>query len=188
MRMAEVQRKLKEGNTEFAATNTDYKSLVSGQHPNVAMVSCSDSRVDLAIVLSARLGEIFQPGRPIGEAMDDTTVAGFEYAVAHLGVESMIIAGHTGCGALTEALKLLKEGASPKEAALFRTIKGLSNNISADYDLETAAWENARKQASELLRRSESVSSAVRHGKAELGVLVYDISTGRISDIELVKP
>ncbi len=187
MKMAEVQKRLSEGNSKFAESNTDYKSLVPSQHPNVAVIACSDSRVDPIITMSARLGEIFVPGRPIGEAIDDTTVAGVEYFVAHLGGESVIVAGHTGCGALTAALNLLN-GKPPEEAALFRVVKGLSLNISPKDDLETAAWTNARAQAKELLRRSECVSGAVRQGRLDLGVMVYNLSTGRISDIELIKP
>lgn len=185
MRMAEVQAKLKEGNSSFASTNTDYKALVSGQKPNATIVACSDSRVSPEIVHGARLGEIFVI-RTAGQAMDDAAIASIEYSIVHLGVESVIVEGHTGCGAVTAAMEALG-GKMPKEATLFRVVKALSADIPKDADLDTAVWTNARARARELLRKSDCVSSYVMGGRLDLGVAVFDMRSGSVSDIELIR-
>jgi len=91
--------------------------LVHGQNPRFAVVACSDSRVDPAIVLQAEPGDIFavrnvaalvppyeEDGRYHG------TSAALEFAVTILRVEQIIIIGHAHCGGVA-AMVRKQEGA-----------------------------------------------------------------------------
>jgi carbonic anhydrase len=91
--------------------------LIHGQNPRFAVVACSDSRVDPAIVLQAEPGDIFavrnvaalvppyeEDGRYHG------TSAALEFAVTVLHVEQIIIIGHAHCGGVA-AMVRKQEGA-----------------------------------------------------------------------------
>jgi carbonic anhydrase len=83
-----------------------YRNLLrDGQHPRFAVVACSDSRVDPAIVLQTEPGEIFAVRNvaalvpPYEEAgAYHGTSAALEFAIDGLKVEHVIIIGHAHCG------------------------------------------------------------------------------------------
>jgi carbonic anhydrase len=83
-----------------------------GQRPNVAMVACSDSRVDPAIVFDCDPGDLFlvrnvanlvppyeESGRYHG------TSAALEFAVNVLEVRDIVVLGHSQCGGIRALLE-----------------------------------------------------------------------------------
>jgi carbonic anhydrase len=76
-----------------------------GQNPKVLWIGCSDSRVVPELITGADPGEIFIV-RNIANLVPPATSAAcaagaaVEYAVLHLGVEHIVICGHTGCGGI----------------------------------------------------------------------------------------
>ncbi|MCZ9341796.1 carbonic anhydrase, partial [Streptomyces sp. TRM76130] len=74
--------------------------------PDVLFITCSDSRVVPALITGARPGQLFElrtagnvvppytAERPTGEA------ATIEYAVQVLGVDDIVVCGHSHCGAV----------------------------------------------------------------------------------------
>ncbi len=81
-----------------------FDELALGQQPHSMIITCSDSRVSPVKILSATPGELFI-ARNIGNIVppyDQTqgaTQSAIEYAVNVLHVESLIILGHSACGA-----------------------------------------------------------------------------------------
>ena len=84
-----------------------FEELKTGQHPEVMVIACSDSRVDPAIILQSRPGELFvvrnvanivPPFKPDG--LHHGTSAALEFAVRDLGVSHIIILGHSRCGGI----------------------------------------------------------------------------------------
>jgi carbonic anhydrase len=92
----------------FQEQRAAYEALVDqGQKPKVALIACSDSRVDPAIALQADAGDLFivrnvanlvppyeQEGHYHG------TSAALEFAVQHLEVGHVIVLGHAHCGGI----------------------------------------------------------------------------------------
>lgn len=85
---------------------------VHGQSPKVMVISCSDSRVSPSIVMRAQLGDIFlvsnvanivPPYRP-GKGTHHSTSSALEFAVGTLGVEDIVVMGHSGCGGIRALL------------------------------------------------------------------------------------
>jgi len=78
-----------------------------GQFPKIAIICCSDSRVDPTIILDCEPGDLFVIRNvanlvPPCETCDSLhgTSAALEYAVNDLQVESIIVLGHTQCGGI----------------------------------------------------------------------------------------
>jgi carbonic anhydrase len=85
------------------------------------MLTCGDSRINPALLTGSEPGEIFvgrTPGKivPIYNEADRVGVsASIEYAVAVLGVQNIIICGHSARGAMdallqSETLKAIPDG------------------------------------------------------------------------------
>jgi len=92
----------------FQDQRETYEDLVDqGQRPKIALVACSDSRVDPAIVLQADPGDLFMirnvanlvPPYEEGGQFHGTSAA-LEFAVKHLEVDHVIVLGHAHCGGI----------------------------------------------------------------------------------------
>ncbi|MFF3942174.1 carbonic anhydrase [Streptomyces phaeofaciens] len=90
----------------FGQRPEEFAELAEGQSPQVLFITCSDSRVVPALITGARPGQLFElrtagnivppygSDRPTGEA------ATIEYAVEVLGVQDVVVCGHSHCGAV----------------------------------------------------------------------------------------
>jgi carbonic anhydrase len=78
-----------------------------GQFPKIALISCSDSRVDPGVILDCEPGDLFVirnvanlvPPKEDNDSLHGTSAA-LEFAVTDLEVESIIVLGHTQCGGI----------------------------------------------------------------------------------------
>jgi carbonic anhydrase len=93
--------------TFFGDDNKLYASMKEGQPAKILLVACCDSRVDPAILTDCDPGDIFtvrNVANLVPPCEDDQhhhgTSSAIEYAVKGLGVESIIVMGHTNCGGI----------------------------------------------------------------------------------------
>lgn len=85
-----------------------YQGLLKGQSPKTLVIACSDSRVDPAIILDTKPGDIFVirnvanlvPPYEAERGAHHGISAAIEFAVVHLKVENILIMGHTDCGGI----------------------------------------------------------------------------------------
>jgi len=104
--LADLQR----GNSRFymqtatrpEGTAFNRTAFLNSQHPRVAVLGCSDSRVPIEMVFDKGLGEVFTI-RVAGNYLDTSTYGTVEYACAHLKVKVLIVMGHESCGAIGAA-------------------------------------------------------------------------------------
>jgi len=104
-------------NLEHAAAFADrFDDVQDVQRPPVVTVCCSDSRVlQDHIWGNDRPGHLFTCGN-IGNRVVERTDAGevvsgdVLYPIAHTGTETVVVVGHTGCGAVTAAYDDLTGG------------------------------------------------------------------------------
>ena len=80
------------------------------QYPIVAMLSCSDSRVSPELLFDQGPGDVFVV-RVAGNFVNPDGLASFEYAVKFLGAPLLMVLGHTNCGAVSAAVKVVTERA-----------------------------------------------------------------------------
>ncbi|WFD33985.1 carbonic anhydrase [Malassezia cuniculi] len=117
----------------FIAQQPDLASaLEQGQHPKVFWIGCSDSRVPESVVCNARPGELFVMRNVANQfhAHDDSAVSALTFAVQALGVEHVIVVGHTGCGGVSAAIKQVlseqNDHEIPPMTALYRHLSPLT--------------------------------------------------------------
>jgi carbonic anhydrase len=84
----------------------EFARLAEGQSPQVLFITCSDSRVVPALITGARPGELFElrtAGNivpPYASEQPTSEAATIEYAVEVLGVDDIVVCGHSHCGAV----------------------------------------------------------------------------------------
>jgi carbonic anhydrase len=81
------------------------KAAREPQQPFALVIACSDSRIDPELITQSGPGEIFVT-RNVGNLVPPyghthgAVAAVIEYAVATLGVDEIVVCGHTDCGAM----------------------------------------------------------------------------------------
>ncbi len=96
---------------DFEAHQELFQELKEGQNPHTLFIACSDSRVDPNMITGTLPGELFiirnianivPPYRETSEYV--ATTSAIEYAVLVLGVENIIVCGHSNCGGCAACL------------------------------------------------------------------------------------
>ena len=113
-----VRDRLNEGNARFAdwvssdaaAADFETRTGLVGPHaiadhkPMAVVVGCSDARFPLRHAVGARQGEVFEI-RVAGNVLADECLGSIDYALANLPtVRSVVVLGHTHCGAVTASV------------------------------------------------------------------------------------
>jgi carbonic anhydrase len=178
-------KELLDGNQRFATDQLtsithDLKILkehtADKQEPFAAVLACADSRVPVELIFDQTIGQIFVT-RVAGNITTSEIIASLEYAVAVLGVEVLLVLGHSGCGAVTAAMK--SDAVPGQISALYPHLQPAVKQSGGD--LKQAIESNARLQA-ELLRSSSPViRDALNAGKLRVEAAVYDLASGKVS-------
>ena len=113
----EALQHLLDGNQRFLCGDTRLAALVQetrgrlsdGQSPYATILGCSDSRVPPEIVFDSGPGELFVV-RVAGNVFSPEIAGSLQYAGAHLHTPLFVVLGHSGCGAVSAALKTRDEG------------------------------------------------------------------------------
>ena len=88
----------------FERNKALFETLSTTQKPDTMIITCSDSRINPALILDAQPGDIFI-SRNIGNVVPPyqpslgSTQAAIEYAVNVLNVKKIVVLGHSNCGA-----------------------------------------------------------------------------------------
>ena len=174
------------------------KALAEKQTPEIAMVSCCDSRVDPSILFDLEPGDIFivrnvanlvPPYEIKGEYHG--TSAALEFAVTGLMVKQIIILGHANCGgirALIEENSDIKQdgfinnwiqiAAAAKEEVLARSeLKTVEQQIDA-------CEKTAIRYSMDNLMTYPWIKARVEAGELELIGCYYDLHSGELMMID----
>lgn len=190
-------RRLIEGVDEFRATvypelrESYEKTIREGQKPHALFITCADSRVDPEALTQSRPGDIFvlrNIGNMIpayGEMLGGVSAV-IEYAVTALGVDQVVVCGHTECGAMkgllnpeaTKHMPTVRSWLTNGEAAL-RVATAKSASTGKQLEMSALIEENVLLQLAHL-RTHPSVAGRVADGSLLVTGWVYDIALGTV--------
>jgi len=177
----EITRRLMDGNELFrkALDPILLRKLAARHEPLVAILSCSDARVDPAKAFNLALGSAFVVRSAGNSAADPSILGSLEYAASHLGAKAIVVLGHTDCGAVKQSFDCT--GCEPLQVVMkdIEAAKSTLQGLDAK-DTVKVAEANVRLQ----LRRLSDNSSVIRHevneGKLLLLGAMMDLSTGAV--------
>ncbi|WP_204055858.1 SulP family inorganic anion transporter [Microbispora corallina] len=165
--------------------------MARGQTPSHLFVTCADSRIVPNIITASGPGDLFTV-RNVGNFVprapsappDDSVAAAVEYAVTVLGVRTITVCGHSGCGAMAALL-----GEVPDLPALRSWLRHGRQSLArfvahpGDEDdagpLDRLCRVNVIQQLDNL-RTYPFVDALVRSGDLELAGLYFDIGAARV--------
>ncbi|ETA00004.1 carbonate dehydratase [Frankia sp. CcI156] len=183
-----------------------FDALAGGQQPGALFLTCADSRIVPNIITSSGPGDLFtirnvgnivpvddpagsDPDAPLRRSGDLSVTAALDYAVDVLRVPSLVVCGHSGCGAMQALLSGTLDGApdsalagwlSHAAASLERTPPAGTEDLPP---VERLGRANVAQQL-ENLRAHPAVRRALARGTLELVGLYFDIADARIWVLE----
>ena len=173
------------------------EQLAQKQTPEVAIISCCDSRVDPSILFDVEPGDIFVIRNvanlvPPFETQGDYhgTSAALEFAVTGLKVKQIVVLGHANCGgirALMEKDSTIKSDGfidSWMQIAAPAKEKVLAQKELNTLKLQTDACEKTAVNYSlQNLMSYPWIHERVTANKLDLIGCYYDLHTGELIDI-----
>lgn len=176
----------------FCTRQQMFEQLAKGQKPLALFITCSDSRIDPAMLTQTQPGELFilrNAGNivpPYG-ATNGGEAATIEYAVAALQVKDIIVCGHSHCGAMAGLLhpEILQELSSVSAwlqhaEATRRIIKENYGHITEEKAKVTATVEVNVLVQLENLRTHPAVAAALSRKELQLHGWVYQFECGKV--------
>jgi len=168
-----------------------HELAVRGQRPQQLFITCADSRVVPNLITTSGPGDLFCVRNignlvPAPSAGDSSVGAAVEYAVEILNVSTIVVCGHSDCG----AMKALVKGSASRGSHLHSWLRNAEPSLIRFHaptspgctDLPVAdrlAVANVAQQLDNLLGYP-SVREAIAAGTLTLKGMYFDISNARV--------
>lgn len=168
----EIKNDLQTSNVRYAAENVCIlPKHISCQKPQMAILTCSDSRVIPEYIFQREIGDIFTVRVAGNVALDCCVLSSLEYAVIHLKIKLLIIMGHTKCGAINATEK------TDEHNELFDEIR---KSFTKD---KNHVISNIKYQLEMLPKRSKIISNAMKKDELKIIGAVYILENGLVEFI-----
>ena len=159
------------------------EALAGGQNPYAAILSCADSRIAPEYAFDSGRGDLFVC-RVAGNFANTETVASLEYAVAVLGTPLIFVLGHDSCGAVSAAIKSLKDGTT-LPGHMPSLVTGIAPAVNAVSQrggdtLGNAIRQNVIDNVAKLSSATPILSAAVEQGKLKVAGGIYRLGDGKV--------
>ncbi len=163
-------------NTADISQSVRTDTAQNGQKPHTIVVTCSDSRVPPEHIFNAGIGELFVI-RTAGNVIGDFELGSIEYGAEHLHAKSIVVLGHTNCGAVAAAIGGEADGNI--QSIVDEILIGISDNKNP------SECEILNVQHSiDKIRESEIIEHLEQNKKVKVVGAVYNISNGKVDFLE----
>jgi carbonic anhydrase len=147
----------------------------------MAILSCSDSRVVPERIFNLNLGDAFVVRVAGNSVADPGAMGSLEYAFEHLHVKTIVVLGHTGCGAVKAAMA--PQGREPEGLKMIlrdigRARYALPTDQQSNSDI--LAESNVKLQLKSIEDHSRVLGRAVADGSLVLYGAIYELQTGNV--------
>jgi carbonic anhydrase len=191
---ADALKRLMEGNARYAANTPNERDFSSGraaraltQHPIAAILSCADSRVAPELLFDQAPGDLFVV-RVAGNVVTPDLLASIEYGTQFLGAPLIMVLGHSSCGAIDAAIKVLKDkvvlpGHLPELITALKPAVIVAERTKSGDLLQNAATENVRRQVARLKNSPPVVQKLYTGKKIDIVGGMYELATGKVTAV-----
>ena len=172
-----------------------FERLSKGQTPEALFITCSDSRIETAMLTQTEPGELFicrNAGNIVPPHTSQTggMTASIEFAMAVLKVPHIVVCGHTECGAMKGAMDIdaltdlphVRQWLGYARAAV-EVVGHIGRDRSAADRMTMLLEQNVVLQLQHL-RTHPSVAARLASGEVQLHGWVYDIRTGQVAALD----
>ncbi len=196
----DAMQRLRDGVARFQAEvfpreRERFQRLAARQHPEILFLTCADSRVNPNLITQTSPGELFVC-RNIGNVVppngtpDESVASVMEYAVDVLGVNHIVVCGHSNCGAIKSLLDLTDDLKVPRVTRWLRYAES-ARRVAASMQeqqwmqdsLLIATEQNIIAQLSNLQTYPE-VAARLSAKTLTLHGWYYDIGSGQVNEYD----
>lgn len=169
-----------------------FERLSTGQSPEALFITCSDSRIETAMLTQTEPGELFicrNAGNIVPPHTNQTggMTASIEFAIGALKIPHIVVCGHTECGAMKGAMNRdgltnlphVREWLSFAQGAV-DIVETVGAGLSPEAKMQMLLEQNVLLQLQHL-RTHPTVAVALAQGAVQLHGWVYDIRSGGVS-------
>lgn len=188
-------KELKKGNEAFIENHkfARQRSKLKSQNPSTVVLGCIDSRSPPELVFNQGLGKLFVV-RTGGQVIDAVAIDSIEFCVGHFDVNTLIVLGHTRCGAVEGALSRLKRNGGVVDPTvpghlhavlipIEKAIKAAGVNIYGPHALQQSIRANISYIANQLITESPVIAKAVNKGKVTLIGAELNVLSGKVEKL-----
>lgn len=188
----EALRRLLDGNARYVVgqrTNTDFSAGRAAravtQRPFAAILSCADSRVSPELAFDQGPGDLFVV-RVAGNFVNDDGLASLEYAINFLETPLIMVLGHSSCGAVDAAIKVVRDGLAlpghlPDMIEPIRPAAEVALSKSPSDPLGLAIAANVRNAVARLETAEPILAARVKSRSLRVVGAQYDLETGQVA-------
>ncbi len=182
--------------SEKKASQTDFfEHLSKGQSPEILYIGCSDSRVTAEELTGTQPGQMFVH-RNIANLVpnnDNSSQSVVTYAVEYLKVKHIVVCGHYYCGGVKAAMESKDLGVLNAWLRNIRDVYRLHkeelNAIEdADQRYNRLVEINVEEQCINVLKMAVVQKSYLKNQYPQIHGWVFDVSTGRLIDLNFNLP
>ena len=187
----QVIDELKRGNERFRSgksVSRDYRdqqlASAAGQYPAAVALGCVDSRAPAEIIFDVGIGDMFS-ARIAGNVVNDDLLGSLEFACAVAGAKTIVLFGHTACGAIKGAIDDVEMGnltgllARIKPAISVTKFTGEKSSKNAAY-VDAVARTNVLLGLDGIRRRSPILADLEKKGTIQIVGGMYDLAIGSV--------
>ena len=172
---------------EYPKHQSLYEHLDKGQHPDLMVITCADSRVDPKEITQSKPGELFvirNAGNiiPVYNPNSPGSEAGtIEFGLIALKIKEILIIGHSKCGAMQGLLQPELTKTMPTTQAWIMQAHLPLKQEQREAGLERAVKENILQQMENL-----ETHPCVQKQLDELSIhgWYYDIGSGTVEEYD----
>jgi carbonic anhydrase len=184
---------LKEGNERFQKNLKANRNLLqqvnetsAGQFPFATVLSCIDSRTSAELIFDQGLGDLFSI-RIAGNILNEDILGSMEFATKVVGTKTIVVLGHTRCGAVVGACNHVELG----------HLTGLLNKIQPAIDGEKTTKDdrsgsnpefvlnvtklNVHLTVDKIRQESPIIAELEKSGQIKIVGALYEVETGKVS-------
>ena len=169
-----------------------FERLSNGQSPEALFITCSDSRIETAMLTQTDPGELFicrNAGNIVPPHTNQTggMTASIEFAIGALKIPHIVVCGHTECGAMKGAMNPAGLTSLPHVREWLGFAQGavditdaLGAGLDPDAKMRMLLEQNVILQLQHL-KTHPTVAVALAQKALTLHGWVYDIKTGEVA-------
>ncbi|HJZ23555.1 MAG TPA: carbonic anhydrase [Candidatus Babeliales bacterium] len=169
-----------------------FKNLAKEQNPEVLFITCSDSRINPNLLTSTEPGDLFII-RNAGNIIPKERIASgewatIEFAIFCLGIQHIVICGHSHCGAMEVVLDrskiqqstpLLEAWIESHVGPTLQLVQENYSDLNEQQLLDIVIQENVLRQI-ENIKGHPGINEKLEQKKLFIYAWIYKIGTGEI--------
>lgn len=161
--------------------------VAEGQNPFAVILACADSRVPPEIIFDQWIGDLFvvRVAGNIVTPQNYGILGSIEYGVTVLGVNLIMVLGHSRCGAVDSAIKAIKTGTAYPGSigTIVQAIKPSVERAKSEPGdlLRNAILDNVKLGVSRISGSDPVIAPMVKEGKVKVVGGEYDLVTGEVT-------